>query len=218
VVAVALLPSSITIVDAGESDETRRAEAFDPAAYVDGIWESELIPTVESEAADLSAILSAMEVQAGVADKDQLLEVVERYGSVTDGEAHVYLVRGSGTVTEVSPLGMASIQLDGYDGPISVELYLGNRIPSDETSARDAVGFIKFGDFREQTEYGMVGTEINRRIAADVIAPLLDTDPAGQQISFDGAMGIRTFNLVQIDLDAVQIVPVVATLGGPSDG
>ena len=49
-----------------------------------------------------------------------------------------------------------TLQLDGYDGPITVQLYIGPRIPSDETAVRDAVGFINFGDFRDQTEYGKV--------------------------------------------------------------
>ena len=58
------------------------------------------------------------------------------------------------------------IQPVGYDGPIKVLVYLGPRIPSDETSVRDGVGFITFGDFKEQTEYGKVGAEINNRVLA----------------------------------------------------
>ena len=56
------------------------------------------------------------------------------------------------------------IQPIGYDGPIKVLVYLGPRIPSDETSVRDGVGFINFGDFKEQTEFGKVGAEINKRV------------------------------------------------------
>ena len=77
------------------------------------------------------------------------------------------MVKGSGIVTSVnteSSQGTAQIALDGYDGQIKVNLYIGTRIPSDETSIRDAVGFIKFGDFKEQTEFGKVSSELNKKV------------------------------------------------------
>ena len=50
-------------------------------------------------------------------------------------------------VDDKSRVGTLTLELDGYDGPITVKLYIGPRIPSDETAVRDAVGFINFGDF-----------------------------------------------------------------------
>lgn len=206
---LALLPSAITIVPEDTLADQEASEAFDAPAFVDGIWESEIVPTVQRDAVDLAVVLGAFEVAAdGQADKEQLIDVAEEYGSITDGEAHVYLVRGAGTVTAIDARGLMTVQLDGYDGPVEVVVFMGTRIPSDETSVRDAVGFIEFGDFKEQTEYGKVASEINRRIVRDVIAPLADAELVGKQITFLGAMGIRTFNLVQIDLSAVRIVPV----------
>jgi predicted lipoprotein len=212
-VFVALIPSSVTIVRGGELVEQQASEEFDPVTYVESIWESELVPTVEREAEDLPTILGAMEVNAdGIGATDQLTEVAEAHGTITVGQAHVYLVSGTGTVTAVDGLGLATVQLDGYDGPIEVQLYMGTRIPSDDTSVRDAVGFIQFGDFREQTEYGKVGSEINKRIVREVIEPLGGDDLVGQRINFLGAMGIRTFNLVQIDLSSIRVVPVAIEL------
>ena len=118
----------------------------------------------------LSAILVRSKSTSGNAGKEQLTDVAERFGSITDGEAHLYLDHGSGTVTAIDERGLMTLQLDGYEGPIEVEMYFGTRIPSDETAVRDAVGFIKFGDFKEQTEYGQVASEINKRIVHDVIA------------------------------------------------
>ena len=106
------------------------------------------------------------------------------------------------------------IQLDGYDGPIKVLLYLGPRIPSDETSVRDGVGFISFGDFKEQTEYGKVGAEINNRVLSQAWTPLDKESLVGKTISFTGAMTIRTFNLVNIDLKKITIVPVKIEVKG----
>lgn len=215
VIFVALLPSSVVIVDGREDAAQQQANEFDPAVYVDGIWETELVPTIEANAQDLSVVLGAIEVDAdGNADKAQLAEVTEEYGTITDGEAHVYMLRGAGTVTAVGENGLATLDLDGYDGPIEVQVYAKTRIPADDTSIRDAVGFIGFGDFDDQTQYGKAGSEINKRVVRDVLTPLADTELVGEQISFLGAFGMRTFNLVQIDLSSVRVVPVQIVLEG----
>jgi predicted lipoprotein len=101
-----------------------------------------------------------------------------------------------------------TLALDDYTGPVTVKLYLGPRIPSDATAVRDAVGFIEFGDFREQTEYGKVAKEINTRVAKEVLEPLDKENLVGKQLEFYGATGIRTFNLVNVDLSEITIVPV----------
>jgi predicted lipoprotein len=98
--------------------------------------------------------------------------------------------------------------LDGYTGPIKVKFYIGPRIPSDESSVRDAVGFINFGDFREQTEYGKVGLEINKHSMSQVDLPPDKDSLQGKTISFYGAFTIRTFNLTKIDMKEIKIVPI----------
>ena len=77
---------------------------------------------------------------------------------------------------------------------------------------RDATGLIKFGDFKEQTEYGKVSKEMNDRVLQ-----LLDTldkeNLIGKSISFKGAFTIRTFNLLSINLKEIYIIPVGIELG-----
>jgi predicted lipoprotein len=207
-----LWPYAFTVVSIQQVEEVKLSETFDPQTYVDGIWSSRIIPTILENAVDLSIILSEFDPnEAGLAAKDDLVAVANDYGLITVGEAHVYQVKGTGLVTSVDTsksTGIAEIQVDGYNGPILVRLYIGTRIPSDETSVRDAVGFITFGDFKEQTEYGKVGAEINKRLLTEVLEPLDKDQLLGRQISFFGAMTIRTFNLINIDLKQVNIVPV----------
>ncbi len=206
-----------TVVRIEDAEKAIQSEAFDPVAYVDGIWDSGLLPTFHEKAVELSKILTEMEPgQDGKASKENLTEVAQAYGLITVGEAHVYMVRGSGKVVGVNTgtsLGMMEVMLDGYDGPIKVLLYIGTRIPSDETSVRDAVGFITFGDFKEQTEYGKAGSEINKRILTQVLGGLNKETLMGKTIRFMGAFNIRTFNLIQIDLKEIRIVPVEIELG-----
>lgn len=206
---VAALPFSLTIVSGEEIADQEAADTFDPVAYVDEIWTSQLVPTVTEESVELGTVLSSFEVDPnGAADKEQLIPVAEQYGSITVGEAHVYMVKGTGTVESIDERGLLTMTLDGYDGPIAATMFMGNRIPSDETSVRDAVGFIEFGDFKEQTEYGKVASEINKRIVTDVIGGVDTGTLVGSTMSFSGTFGIRTFNLVTIDLSTVTIVPV----------
>ncbi|MGD8805789.1 MAG: DUF2291 domain-containing protein [Chloroflexota bacterium] len=206
-----------TVVNIEDAEETVQNEAFDPVAWLDGIWESRILPTFDEEAVELSTILSEMELDAsGAAPKDELVGVANRYGLITDGEAHVYMVKGSGKIVDVnaeSSIGTAELDLDGYDGSIKAQLYIGTRIPSDETSVRDSVGFIKFGDFKEQTEYGKAGSEINKRVLSTVLGDIDRDNLVGKTISFKGAFTIRTFNLLQIDVNEIPIVPVEIELG-----
>jgi predicted lipoprotein len=210
------LPFSVTIVPIEQVEAMKESEAFDAALYVDGIWQSQLLPAFFDNAVDLQTILAAIEVDdKSIAQKEQLVAVAEQYGSITVGEAHVYLVKGRGTVLSTdteSRIGTMTVALEGYEGALAVRLYLGPRIPSDETAVRDAAGFIEFGDFREQTEYGKVAKEINARVATEVLEPLDKANLVGKQIEFYGAISIRTFNLVNVDLSELTVVPVQVTI------
>jgi predicted lipoprotein len=205
-------PLAFTVVPIAEVEQVQKSEAFDPVVYVDKIWDSKIIPTINEKAVDLSLIMGEMKPDSnGFAEKDDLIAIAQKYGLITVGEAHVYMVKGTGQVVNVdtsSSTGIMEIQLDGYTGPIKVLIYIGPRIPSDESSVRDAVGFINFGDFKEQTEYGKVGAEINKRIIAQVLTPLNKDQLQGKTITFYGALTIRTFNLINIDLKKVTIVPI----------
>jgi len=206
-----------TVVTIEEAEDTVLSEEFNPVTYVDGIWDSRLIPAFNDKTIELSRILVEMEPDAnGTAPKDDLIAIANQYGLITVGEAHVYMVKGSGTIVSVdaeSSLGTAEVKIDGYDGPIKTLLFIGTRIPSDNTSIRDAVGFISFGDFKEQTEYGKAATEINKRVLTDVLDVIDRENLVGKTISFKGAFTIRTFNLIQIDVSELNIVPIEFELG-----
>jgi len=207
-----------TVVSIEEANQTVQDETFDPVAYVEGIWDSKILPTFEENVVELSSVFTEMQPDAdGIAPKEDLIAVAEKYGLITLGEAHVYMVRGSGKIVNVnteSSLGTAEVELDGYNGPIKAMLYIGTRIPSDESSVRDAVGFISFGDFKEQTEYGKVASQINKHVIENVLDVVDRDNLIGKTVSFNGAFTIRTFNLVQIDVNEILIVPVEIELGG----
>ena len=51
---IAVLPSSVTIVPIAEVEARQQSEAFDPVAFVEGIWSSQIVPTV-TEKVDLQS-------------------------------------------------------------------------------------------------------------------------------------------------------------------
>ncbi len=194
-----------TIVSTAQEAEREQSEAFDAASYVDGIWESRVVPAVVDNAHELPEVLDAI---------GQDLDAAAAQYAVSMSGAHNFRVRGSGVVTSVdteSRNGTALVKLDGYDGPMQVLLQIGPLIRGD--AIRDGVGFISFGDFREQTQFGQVSRELNQQVADEVVAGL---DPAllvGKPLSFQGVFTIRTTNQSTIDLSEVVITPVIFETG-----
>ena len=207
--AALVLPTQFTVVDLGEQDEIEQSEAFDATTYVEEKWD-DIDSTLRERSVDLATVLNAIQVDAdSFVAKDDLISVTNEYGLITPGEAHVYAITGSGTVASVdtsSSRGILELTVDGYDGPIRLNVEIGPRLPSADTSVRDAVG-IDFNEFTDQTEYGQVASEINTRVRDDVLAPLDFEGMEGSRITVIGAMTIRTFNLLQIDLSEINVIP-----------
>jgi len=201
-----------TVVSIQQVEEMKIDEKFDPKAFVDGIWENKLIPTINEKAVDLSLVLGKIKTDdSGFASIDSLIPITNNDGLITVGEAHAYIVKGQGKVVDVNTktsIGTLELMLDGYTGPIKIKFYIGPRIPSDESSVRDAVGFINFGDFKEQTEYGKVALELNKRSMFQVNLPPDKDSLQDKMISFHGVFTIRTFNLTKIDMNEIKIVPI----------
>jgi len=221
VVAIIFLALAVrfgfTVVTTESAQQAVEGETFDPVTFVDNIWTSTLLPAYESKSVNLAELISKFTPDTnGIIQKESLAPITEKFGIVTVGEAHVYMIKATGKVVAVdseSSIGTMEIQVDGYEGPIKVLMYLGPRIPSDETSVRDAGGFIKFGDFKEQTEYGKVASAINKKVLSEVITDSDKTSWVGKTITIEGAFSIRTFNLIQIDLKEIRIVPTSIELG-----
>ncbi|MBA3074171.1 MAG: DUF2291 domain-containing protein [Anaerolineae bacterium] len=206
-----------TVVTIESAQQAVQNEAFDPAKYVDEIWMSTLLPAYDEKSINLADILMKIKPDAsGIVQKDTLAPIATEFGLITVGESHVYMVKTTGKVTAVnteSSTGTIEIQVDDYTGPIKVLMYIGTRIPSDETSVRDAGGFISFGDFKEQTEYGKVASEINKRVLTDILGSEDKSSWIGKTITVEGAFSIRTFNIIQIDMTEIRIVPTHIELG-----
>jgi len=207
-----------TVVTVAEATRIAEGAAFDAESYVEAKW-ADIVSTIQEKGVELPIVLAAIQTDASMkATKENLQGVADQYGLTTVGNAQVFMIKGQGTVTDVNTeksTGFAELALEGYDGPIKVKFYIGTRIPSDATDVRDAVGFVTFGDFREQTEFGKVGRELNKRVLAEVLADLDTENLQGKQVSFYGAFTVRTQNIPgDIDVSEITVTPIQLEVGG----
>jgi len=197
--------TQFTVVNTQEQTAVLESEKFDRVAYVDAIWESQLIPAVRENSTELPIVLDAIA-------KD--LESSAEYAKISVSGAYNFRVRGIGIVEAVDLTkkdGKATIRLDGYDGSIQVFLNVGPKISGE--SIRDGAGFIEFGHFKDQTEYGQVSKEINKRVGNEVFEKFDWANMIGKKISFGGMFTILTTNQTKINLDTVTISPVYVEEG-----
>ncbi len=173
--------------------------AFDKVAYVDGIWESRLLPTVEQKSMDIETLVQALEKNADQACKT--------YGNNVGG-AYNFLVRFSGTVTAVdtqSQTGSITVSVPSKGGTLPVTVLIGPIILG--TALRDAVGFITFEQFTNQIQFGGVSDTLNDRVMKDVVSKIDLKSISGKKVSVDGA-----FTYDGSDAHDLQVTPVIVRM------
>ena len=184
----------------GSSQVAQAAAGFDPKGYVDGIWESKVLPAVSDQAVDAPTLLAAIAADPTAA--------AEKYGQVAgSGAAPSFLVSGTGTVTKVdttAPTGPVTVTVDGVTGALAtITIVTGPVIAG--TALRDAVGFIDFSQFSNQIDYADVSTQLNDRVKTDVIAKVDKASLTGKTVEFSGAFSLLAPTVVSV-------VPVTLTV------
>jgi predicted lipoprotein len=179
-----------------EEDEAAN-QGFNPAAYVDGIWDDQLLPTVRENAVEVTVLLAELDADQAAATRN--------YGHRSGTGAYSFLIFGNAKVLLVdlsSRIGLMSLDFPPYDGEPDANMAIGPVIRNRNDAVRDAVGFIQFNDFVNQTEFAGVGSAIKDRILRDVISNLDLESIEGKTIHFYGAFTLD-------DLANIEIVPVI---------
>lgn len=154
---------------------------FDAAAYVEGIWGSKVLPTLESQARPAAEVLAAI---AGGAES-----AGATYGRQAGaGSPYTFTVSGTATVVAVdaeSAVGVLSIDVAPADGTADLRIAIGPALLG--TSLRDALPFIDFSQFTNQLDYADVATALNARVKTTVLAGLDAAAAQGRTVTFLGA-------------------------------
>ncbi len=177
------------IDDSGRNTSAARVR-FDAATYVESIWPTRVVQTAKTSAVELDSGLLA--------------------GTGTPGAT--ILVRGAGIVSSVdtrSRVGLALVDLTPGDGRPEVALQIGPVLRG--TAVRDALPFIRFGDFANQLEFADVANALNARVLRSVLGAFDAGSLQGRPISFWGAMKLDGAAAGHLP----EVVPVILQGGAP---
>jgi Predicted periplasmic lipoprotein len=193
VLVVAILtPSCLTVVKIGEESRLTGVVSFEDSLDIAGFWQ-DIVAEVKDTSVDLGAFLDD---SAG-----DLTALAGKYGRYTMGNSGNlnYAVRGVGKVTSVntaSKAGSVTVQLDGYNGPVEVQIQIGEVFK--EMTLRDYLSFININDYSDQIQFAQLSKSINRYVLENVVNPLDPASLEGQVIRFWGCFTYRGNNRVLI--------------------
>lgn len=164
---------------------------FDATAYANGIWSSKVVPAAQQGAVDAATLLPALRADQQGASA--------RYGKQAGtGSPYSFLVKGTGTVTDATTgnaVGSIQVQVPGV-GKTDVNLAVGPAFVG--TAIRDAVGFIKFGQFTNQIDYADAATALNAKVKATVVGGVDLKSIKGKKVTFTGAFQLLAPSSVMV--------------------
>jgi predicted lipoprotein len=195
--ALAFLPACKIVRDKDKKKQTGANGAFDADAYVDGIWDSKVMPLVRDHAAEVAIVLDALAKDPDAAGT--------QYGhrAEAEGAAWNFIVKGKGKVTKVdaeSRRGTMIVALDGDPAGRSVTLQVGPVVFG--SAFRDSLPFVSFNDFVNQIDYAQVSRKLNDRAIAAARKGLDPAQAEGRTVAFQGAMANPAGG-------EVQVIPVI---------
>jgi predicted lipoprotein len=169
---------------------TSQPGAFDAAAYVAEAW-PRVLDEAERTAIEIQAARSAAAAQRG--------------GGAPSSRRPVF-VRVTGVVTAIdrrSRVGVAHMRAD-TGSPALIAIQVGPVLRG--TALRDAVGFLSFTGFANQSEFAAVSNALNDRVLRDVLGGLDVDSLPGRTLtvigaaSFAGEEGDRPVDIVPVKL------------------
>ncbi len=154
--------------------------ALNPAAYVDSIWSSKLIPAILASAVDARTLLDAVAASPS--------EAREKFGRREAGGPVYFIVKGEGRVLSAdtrSRNGLLFVDVPPFDRRADVVIQVGPVLRG--TALRDATGIVRFTDFINQLQFADVANDMNGRVLQTVLAGLTPSALENRIVSFAGA-------------------------------
>ncbi len=169
------------------------AGAFDPAAYADERFESEIVPQIEADAVDLSTLLADLADGADEAD----------YGHAPgSGSAYSFPVTFA-AVAGAQQGSILPVTVEGVPSDITVQVQVGPAING--TALRDVTGTVSFNDFTNQLEFQNVATVFNEHVRDGILSET-DLPAEGQTVTVTGAF-------TRVNPALVSVVPIALEVG-----
>lgn len=183
--AISPMTSCYKIVKIDEESRLTGVVGFAESLNIAGFW-GDIVAEVKDNAVDLATFLN----DSG----EDLTALAGRYGRYTmknSGNLN-YAVSGRGTVVSVntaSKAGTLTIRLDGYAGPVEVQMQIGEVFK--EMTIRDYISFININDYSDQIQYAQLSKSINSYVFENVVQPADVETLEGKTIRFWGCFTYR---------------------------
>jgi predicted lipoprotein len=148
------------------------------ARFVDPIWTTKVLPTIQEKAQDIAKILPEIRADPNSAG--------QKYGRREATNPYNYMVKGTGKVTEMhteSQAGTATVEIPGLGEKVALQI--GPVVRG--TALRDATGAVSFNQFTNQLDYADVSKEMNARALKTAFARVEPNTIAGKTLTFFGA-------------------------------
>ncbi|PZG19093.1 DUF2291 domain-containing protein [Nonomuraea aridisoli] len=160
---------------------------FDPAKYGAQTYEPKVVPAIQEKAVDIVTLQKAI-----AADPDA---AGQKYGARDGTGPYSFAVSLTGTAGKPES-GLLEVKVPELDDDTRVSVQIGPAING--TALRDAVGFIKFGQFTNQVEYADAATALNNQVKAKVLASLDPDALEGKKVTVVGAMTPLTADVLTV--------------------
>jgi predicted lipoprotein len=168
------------------------------AKFVDPIWISKVLPTIQEKAQDIAKILP--EIRADPEGAGQ------KYGRREATNPYNYMVKGTGKVAEVhnqSQAGTAIVEIPGLNEKVALQI--GPVVRG--TALRDATGIVSFNQFSNQLDYADVSKEMNLRALKTALTGVDPASLAGKTVTFLGTLTFDPHSKSLLLITPVKITP-----------
>lgn len=181
--------NSIYVQSLEEKLAENKVVLFDANAYVNKIWNNELLP-VFNESTNLISLLDQLK-------KDPKNTFKNKAQALGIGNIGYFKVKGTGTVLQVKENNVL-LKVENQIVEIETEFIFGNAI-------RDASGLIKINDYKETSDFNSISEAINNKIREEVIPDFKRKVKKGDVLAFTGAIEL---NKVHLNLNQLEIIPI----------
>lgn len=140
---------------------------FDPDAYVETIWEEQVIPCISEKAVGVSDLLNELSIEREATSKKYGYRVGD------EGSFYNFSVKGRIKILKVnleSRNGLAFADVAPYDGQEDIVIQIGPVLKG--SAIRDSLDFISLNSFENQVEYAKLASSLNVKVRDDVLANL----------------------------------------------
>lgn len=199
---VTVVPDEVPVTIINEAGEEVVVEKLTVAQqYCEDNWLGKMVPTLEEKAQPVEVITEAAASGLDAAG--------EQYGTRANStSAWNFSVKGPAKVVGIESADKATktrllLDVAPYDGEADCKLQVSSVLKTN--AVRDAVGFLKLDDFKDQVEFAELTKAFNAKIQDTVISQIGDVASLeGKDIDFVGAVAMTKF----ADPDDMLIIPV----------